>query len=58
MRVRRQAQVTRQRQLVPVVVCVPDPGMKEPWCLVSSRHDLTGSAIKGTYGRRFTVEIV
>jgi hypothetical protein len=30
--------------------------MKAPWCLVSSRHDLTGVAITGTYGRRFTVE--
>jgi hypothetical protein len=38
------------------VVCVQDKGLKDAWCLVSSRHDLTGSAIKGTYGRRFTVE--
>ena len=30
--------------------------MKELWCLVSSRHDLTGVEIKVAYGRRFTVE--
>ncbi len=52
----RQAPVTRQRQRVPVVVCVHDQGMQEAWCLVSSRHDLAGSAIKATYGRCFTVE--
>lgn len=56
MRVLRQAQVTRQRQLVPVVVCVQDPGMQDAWYLVSSRADFTGSAIKAAYGRRFTVE--
>ena len=56
MRVFRHARITAQRHLVPVVVCVQDKAMKEPWCLVSSRHDLTGVAIKGAYGRRFTVE--
>jgi hypothetical protein len=30
--------------------------MKEPWCLVSSRQDLTGVEIKVAYGRRFAVE--
>ena len=30
--------------------------MKEPWCLASSRADLTGTEIKRAYGRRFTVE--
>ena len=45
-----------QRHRVPVVVCVQDKPMKEPWCLVSSRHDLTGVEIKRAYGRRFTVE--
>ena len=56
MRVFRHARVTTQRHLVPVVVCVQDKAMKEPWCLVSSRHDLQGGAIKVAYGRRFTVE--
>jgi hypothetical protein len=56
MRVLRPAQVPTQGQPVPVVVCVQDKGMQAPWCLVSSRHDLTGVASKGAYGRRFTVE--
>jgi hypothetical protein len=30
--------------------------MTELWCLVSSRQDRTGVAIKVAYGRRFTVE--
>jgi hypothetical protein len=56
MRVFQHARVTAQRHLVPVVVCVQDKAMKEPWCLVSSRHDLKGVEIKVAYGRRFTVE--
>lgn len=32
----RHARVTAQRHLVPVVVCVQDKAMQEPWCLVSS----------------------
>jgi Transposase DDE domain len=56
LRVFRPAWVTAQRHLVPVVVCVQDRAMKEPWCLVSSRQDLTGVGIKVAYGRRFTVE--
>jgi hypothetical protein len=55
-RVFRHARVTAPRHLVPVVVCVQDTAMKEPWCLVSSRQDLTGVEIKVAYGRRFTVE--
>ena len=56
MRVFRHARVTAQRHLVPVVVCVQDQAMQEPWCLVSSRQDLTGVEIKVVYGRPFTVE--
>jgi hypothetical protein len=56
LRVFRHARVTAQRHLVPVVVCVRDKAMQEPWCLVSSRHDLKGVEIKVAYGRRFTVE--
>jgi hypothetical protein len=56
MRVFRHARVTAPRHLVPVVVGVQDQAMKEPWCLVSSRQDLTGVESKVVYGRRFTVE--
>jgi hypothetical protein len=55
-RVFRHARVTAPRPLGPVVVCVQDKAMKEPWCLVSRRQDLTGVEITVVYGRRFTVE--
>lgn len=56
MRVLRNARVTAQRTRVPVVVCVQEAGMKDVWCLASSRADWTGSQVKQAYGRRFTVE--
>ena len=56
MRVFRPARVTAQRHRVPVVVCVQDKAMQEPWCLASRRHDLKGVEITMAYGRRFTVE--
>jgi hypothetical protein len=56
MRVFRHTRVTAQRHLVPIVVCVQDKAMKEPWCLVSSLLDIKGVEIKVAYGRRFTVE--
>jgi hypothetical protein len=56
MRVLHQARVTAAREAVPVVVCVQDRGMKDVWCLATSRADLSGSEIKQAYGRRFSVE--
>lgn len=56
MRLLRQARVTAAREAVPVVVCVQDRGMKDAWCLATSRSDLSGSEIKTAYGRRFSVE--
>ncbi len=41
---------------VPVVVCVKKAKMQEPWCLVSSRADLSASEIVAYYGKRFTTE--
>jgi hypothetical protein len=41
---------------VPIVVCVQQQPMKEPWLLASSRSDLTGTAIKYRYSTRFTVD--
>jgi hypothetical protein len=52
----RAARVTAAGEPVPVVVCVQDKPMKEPWLLASSRSDLKGAAIKRIYGKRFTVE--
>ena len=56
MRVRRGARVTAEGQPVPMVVCVQQQHMQEPWLLASSRSDLKGTAIKHLYGKRFTVE--
>jgi hypothetical protein len=56
MRVLRGTRVTAERQPVPIVVCVQQQQMKEPWLLASSRSDLTGTAIKYRYSKRFTVE--
>ncbi len=56
MRVLREAWVTAAREAVPVVVCVQEKGMKDAWCLATSRSDLSGREIKRAYGRRFSVE--
>lgn len=56
MRVLRGARVTAEGQPVPMVVCVQQQQMQEPWLLASSRSDLTGTAITHRYGKRFTVE--
>jgi hypothetical protein len=55
-RVLRDTRVTAEGQPVPLVVCVQRKQMKEPWLLASSRSDLTGTAIKHRYSKRFTVE--
>jgi hypothetical protein len=56
MRVLRDTRVTAEGQPVPLVVCVQQKHMKEPWLLASSRSDLTGTAIKHRDSKRFTVE--
>ena len=48
--------VTGDRTEVATVVLKHAKGMKEPWCLSSSRSDLKPSAIVNLYGRRFTIE--
>jgi DDE family transposase len=52
----RNAKVTDARTEVPAVVVVHAKGMKEPWCLVTSRKELTASQVVKRYGRRFTIE--
>lgn len=52
----RDAQVTRTKTTVPVVVCTRAKNMKEAWCLASSRSDLNLAEIVSLYGRRFTIE--
>jgi hypothetical protein len=52
----RDATVTQDRCPVPAVVCVKESGMKEPWCLATSRTDLGGKGVVNLYGKRFTTE--
>jgi len=56
MRVFRDASVTADRTPVPILALVQDKGMKDAWCLASSRSDLPGAQLKKRYGRRFTCE--
>lgn len=50
------ARVTNDRTAVGAVVCVHAPGMKEAWCLATSRTDLTAARVVKAYGMRFTIE--
>jgi len=52
----RDAKVTEDRFAVPAVVVVHARGMKEPWCLETSRRDAKASEVVKRYGRRFTIE--
>jgi hypothetical protein len=52
----RHPKVTDDRAEVPAVVVVHAKGMKEPWCLATSRKDFTASQVVKRYGRRFTIE--
>lgn len=50
------ARVTASRFEVGGVVCVKARGMKDAWCLATSRTDLTGTEVVKLYGKRFTIE--
>jgi hypothetical protein len=50
------AEVTNKRVPIPAVVCVHAREMKEPWCLATSRSDLSATNVVKLYGRRFTIE--
>ena len=52
----RDARVTADKARVAAVVCTKAKGMKEAWCLASSRSDLKASEIVKLYARRFTIE--
>jgi hypothetical protein len=56
MRVLRDASVTADQTPVAVVALTHEKGMKEAWCLASSRSDLAGVDLKKRYGQRFTCE--
>lgn len=55
-RMLRKAFVTQDHCPVPAVVCVKEAGMKENWCLATSRTDLRPKEIVLLYGKRFTIE--
>ncbi|AUX26736.1 transposase [Sorangium cellulosum] len=48
--------VTQDKTAIAAVVLVHDKRMKEPWCLATSRADLTASQVTKLYGRRFCIE--
>ena len=48
--------ITKDRTEVPAVVCTRAAKMKEAWCLVTNRRDLSASEVVKAYGRRFTIE--
>jgi len=55
MRVIRNGFITQDLFPVPMLVCVQDKGMKEPWLLACSGQS-TGTSAKKTYGKRFSCE--
>ena len=52
----RGAKVTARGYVVPSVLLVQDPGMKDGWCLVSNLPDATAADLKRLYGKRFSIE--
>jgi hypothetical protein len=48
--------VTQDCYIAPAIVLVHDKNMKDPWCLATSRSDLTAAEVTKLYGRRFTIE--
>lgn len=48
--------VTRKRFEIPAIVAVKRKGMKEAWCLATSRAADDASEIVRTYSRRFSIE--
>jgi hypothetical protein len=50
------ARVTKDRATVPAVVVVHATGMKQAWCLATSRTDLKAQGVVKLYGKRFTIE--
>lgn len=50
------AKVTADKKQVAQVVCKHAKGMKQAWCLASSRRDLRPSEIINLYALRFTIE--
>ena len=52
----RSARVTGERTAIPAVVTAHARGMKEAWCLATSRVDLKAKEVVELYGKRFRIE--
>jgi Transposase DDE domain len=52
----RGARVTADRYQVGAVLCVRDKDMKQAWCLATNLTDVTASALKRLYGKRWGIE--
>jgi hypothetical protein len=50
------ARVTTDETPIAAFACTKAKGMKEAWCLASSRGDLSGPELVKLYARRFTIE--
>jgi Transposase DDE domain len=50
------ARVTADPTMIPAVVVVHERGMKESWCLATSRVDVRAYDAVKLYGKRFTIE--
>lgn len=50
------AKVTTDRTTVGAVVLVKAKAMAEPWCLATSRAEVSAAEVVKLYGRRFTIE--
>lgn len=50
------AAITADKTPVPLIVLVQDKGMKDAWCIATSRRGLAGKEIKKHYGKRFSCE--
>ena len=55
-RILKAARVTQDAYPVQAVVCIQDVGMKDCWCLATSRKDLSAWQVVRLYGKRFTIE--
>lgn len=55
-RMMKKVEVTDKRTPIAAFVSVHDKAMKDPWCLATSRADLTAPQVVTLYGRRFTIE--
>ncbi len=55
-RMLKKVEVTKIRTSIPAVVVVHARGMKDAWCIATSRSDLSATKVTKLYGRRFTIE--